>query len=124
MRALGRRRSWAHTPSQHTDRVCELKRRAEWSLCARRRPAGRAGDGGFHAVAAGVPEAATPTPTVVGHEPRSMVSQPAKGQRGRTMRNWTDSSTLGVVGCFFVFLLLLVLAGWIALKIMEGMSPA
>jgi hypothetical protein len=40
------------------------------------------------------------------------------------MRNWTDSSTLGVVGCFFVFLLLLVLAGWIALKIMEGMSPA
>jgi hypothetical protein len=43
---------------------------------------------------------------------------------GRTMRNWTDSSTLGVVGCFFVFLLLLFLAGWIALKIMEGMSPA
>jgi hypothetical protein len=37
------------------------------------------------------------------------------------MRNWHDSSTFGVVGCFFFFLALL--AGWIALQIMESMSP-
>jgi hypothetical protein len=43
---------------------------------------------------------------------------------GRTMRNWTDSSAFGIIGCFFVFLLLLILAGWIALQIMEAMSPA
>jgi hypothetical protein len=40
------------------------------------------------------------------------------------MRNWHDSSTFGVVGCFFFFLALLLLAGWIALQIMESMSPA
>jgi hypothetical protein len=40
------------------------------------------------------------------------------------MRNWTDSSTYGIIGCFVVFLLLLILAGWIALQIMEAMSPA
>jgi len=45
-------------------------------------------------------------------------------QHGRTMRNWTDSSTFGVVGCFFVFLLLMIAAGWITLRIMEAMSPA
>jgi hypothetical protein len=33
------------------------------------------------------------------------------------VRNWQDSSTVGVVGCFFVFLGLLLLAGWIALRI-------
>jgi hypothetical protein len=40
------------------------------------------------------------------------------------MRNWTDNSAVGIVGCFVVFLLLLILAGWIALQIMESMSPA
>jgi hypothetical protein len=40
------------------------------------------------------------------------------------MRNWTDSSTFGIIGCFVVFLLLSILAGWIALQIMEAMSPA
>jgi hypothetical protein len=39
------------------------------------------------------------------------------------MRNWQDSSTFGVVGCFFFFLALLLFAGWIALQIMESMSP-
>ena len=38
------------------------------------------------------------------------------------MRNWQDS-TLGVVGCFFFFLALLLLASWITLQIMESMSP-
>jgi hypothetical protein len=45
-------------------------------------------------------------------------------QQGRTMRNWTDSSTFGMVGCFFAFLLLVIMAGWITLRIMEAMSPA
>jgi hypothetical protein len=40
------------------------------------------------------------------------------------MRRWTDSSTLGVFGCFFFFLVLLLLAGWVTLQIMESMSPA
>jgi hypothetical protein len=40
------------------------------------------------------------------------------------MRNWSDNSTFGVIGCFLFFVLLLILAGWIALQIMEGMSPA
>jgi hypothetical protein len=40
------------------------------------------------------------------------------------MGKWTDSSTFGVLGCFFFFLALLLLAGWIALQIMESMSPA
>jgi hypothetical protein len=40
------------------------------------------------------------------------------------MRNWADSSALGVIGCFFVFLLLVIVAGWITLQIMEAMSPA
>jgi hypothetical protein len=39
------------------------------------------------------------------------------------MDKWTDSSTFGVLGCFFFFLALLILAGWIALQIMESMSP-
>ena len=46
-----------------------------------------------------------------------------KGQQGPTMRSLTDSSTFGLLGCFFVFLLLMILAGWIALQIMESMSP-
>jgi hypothetical protein len=29
-----------------------------------------------------------------------------------------------MVGCFFVFLLLVIAAGWITLRIMEAMSPA
>jgi hypothetical protein len=45
-------------------------------------------------------------------------------QHGRTMRNWTDSSTFGIVGCFFVFLLLVIVAGWITFRIMEAMGPA
>jgi flagellar biogenesis protein FliO len=40
------------------------------------------------------------------------------------MRNWTDSSTFGMVGLLFVFLLLVITAGWITLRIMEAMSPA
>lgn len=31
------------------------------------------------------------------------------------MDKWTDSSTFGVLGCFFFFLALLLLAVWIAL---------
>jgi hypothetical protein len=37
------------------------------------------------------------------------------------MDKWTDSSTFGVLGCFFFFLALLLLAVWI---VMESMSPA
>jgi hypothetical protein len=40
------------------------------------------------------------------------------------MRSWTDSSTFGLLGCFFFFLALLLVGGWIALQIMESMSPA
>jgi hypothetical protein len=40
------------------------------------------------------------------------------------MRNWSDSSTFGIVGCFLVVLLLVIVAGWITLRIMEAMSPA
>jgi hypothetical protein len=45
--------------------------------------------------------------------------------RGREgdVRNWQDSSTVGVVGCFFVFLGLLLLAGRIAWQIMESAIP-
>jgi hypothetical protein len=45
------------------------------------------------------------------------------GDREGDVRNWQDSSTVGVVGCFFVFLGLLLLAGWIAWQIMESAIP-
>jgi hypothetical protein len=43
----------------------------------------------------------------------------------RNVRRWTNgrTSTFGVLGCFFFFLALLLLAVWIALEIMESMSP-
>jgi hypothetical protein len=40
------------------------------------------------------------------------------------MRNWTDNSAFGVIGCFFVFLLMVIVVGWVTLRIMEAMSPA
>jgi hypothetical protein len=38
------------------------------------------------------------------------------------MRNWQDNSTLGVLGCFLASLAFLLLAGWIALRLMEYAS--
>jgi hypothetical protein len=61
---------------------------------------------------------------------RRLLSRAARSQassrrlhREGDVRNWQDSSTAGVVGCFFVFLGLLLLAGWIAWQIMESAIP-
>jgi hypothetical protein len=52
------------------------------------------------------------------------LSEPSRCRdREGDVRNWQDSSTVGVVGCFFVFLGLLLLAGWIAWQIMESTIP-
>jgi hypothetical protein len=39
------------------------------------------------------------------------------------MDKWKDSSTVGFVGCFFVFLALLLLGAWAAWQILEYNIP-
>jgi hypothetical protein len=48
-----------------------------------------------------------------------------EGQRvARTGNAQVDRQQhVGLLGCFFFFLALLLVAGWIALQIMESMSP-
>jgi hypothetical protein len=42
---------------------------------------------------------------------------------GWDMDKWKDSSTVGFVGCFFVFLALLLLGAWAAWQILEYNIP-
>jgi hypothetical protein len=45
------------------------------------------------------------------------------GRGGSEVRRWKESSTVGVLGCFFVCIGLLLLAVWIAWTIMEAAIP-